>query len=193
MRWVLLIAFFLLASALPAPAQTSGGAGGGEEKQSYLYEWTDGAGVVHLTDGLDKVPKLYRPHARRLEAAPEEGVVPNQPRRLRQQGGSSPAGNAEGGGEAQQKDMWQRRVNAAKQRLAAAEQHYRELEQKRTALLGQWGTPAYAPPGARIEAEQLAGEMQTVQKEIDSARNEVEVAIPEEARKAGVPPGWLRE
>jgi chromosome segregation ATPase len=89
--------------------------------------------------------------------------------------------------------MWQRRVGAAKQRLAAAEQHYRELENRRTTLLGQWGTPAYAPPEARSEAERLAQEMRSVQKEIDDARNEVEVAIPEEARKAGVPPGWLRE
>jgi len=190
MRVGLLIAVFLLASALPAAAQTSGGAGGGEEKQSYIYEWTDGAGVVHLTDSLDKVPKPYRPQARRLEAAPEERVAPNQPR---QQGASSPAGNAEEQREAQQKAMWQQRVGAAKQRQAAAERHYRELEQRRTYLLGQWGTPAYAPPGARIEAERLAQEMQSVQKEIDDARNEVEVVIPEEARKAGAPPGWLRE
>ena len=190
MRWGLLIAFFLLASALSAPAQTSGGAGGGEEKQSYIYEWTDGAGVVHLADSLDKVPKPYRPHARRLEAAPGEGAAPNQPR---QQGAFSPAGNAEEQSETQQKALWQRRVNAAQQRLAAAEQHYRELEHRRTALLGQWGTPAYAPPAARSEAERIAQELQSIQKEIDDARNEVEVAIPEEARKAGVPPGWLRE
>jgi hypothetical protein len=84
-------------------------------------------------------------------------------------------------------------MSGAKQRLAAAEQRYRELEQKRTALLGQWGTPAYAPPEARIEAERLAREMQNVQKAIDDARNQIEVVIPEEARKADVPPGWLRE
>jgi hypothetical protein len=89
--------------------------------------------------------------------------------------------------------MWQRRVSMAKQRLAAAKQRYQELDQKRTSLLGQWGTPAYAPPEARIEAQRLAQEMDSVQKEIDDARNEVEVVIPEEARKAGVPPGWLRE
>jgi hypothetical protein len=186
MRSGLLIAVFLLVSVLPVLAQT----GGGEEKQSYIYEWTDGKGVVHLTDSLDKVPKPYRPHARRLEAAPEEGAAANQPR---QQGASSPAGNAEEQREAQQKALWQRRVSAAKQRLATAEQHYREIDQRRTYLLGQWGTPAYAPPEARIEAERLAEEMRSVQKEIDDARNEVEVEIPEEARKAGAPPGWLRE
>jgi hypothetical protein len=190
MRLRLLIAVLIFASALPAPAQTGGSADGVEEKKSYIYQWTDGAGVVHITDGLDKVPKPYRPHARRLEAAPEEGAAPNQPR---QQGASSPARNAEEQREAQQKAMWQRRVGAAKQRLAAAEQHYRELENRRTTLLGQWGTPAYAPPEARIEAERLAEEIQSVQKEIDAARNEVDVEIPEQARKAGALPGWLRE
>jgi hypothetical protein len=35
--------------------------------------------------------------------------------------------------------------------------------------------------------------MKGVQSEIDAARNDLDVVIPEEARKAGVPPGWLRE
>jgi hypothetical protein len=32
-----------------------------------------------------------------------------------------------------------------------------------------------------------------MQKEIDEARNMLDVVIPEEARRAGVPPGWLRK
>lgn len=190
MRLGLLIAVLILASALTAPAQTGGSAGDVEEKKSYIYQWTDGKGVVHITDGLDKVPEPYRPHARRLEAAPEEGAAQKQPG---QQGVSSPTGNGGEQREAQQKAMWRQRMSDAKQRLAAAEQRYREIDQRRTYLLGQWGTPVYAPPEARIEAERLAREMQIVQKEIDDARNQLEVAIPEEARKAGVPPGWLRE
>jgi chromosome segregation ATPase len=188
MRSGLFIAVFLIImSALPAPAQTAGSA---DEQQSYLYEWTDNTGVVHITDSLDKIPAPYRSNARRLEAAPGEGTAPVRPR---QQGAAPSPGGSEDQREAQEKLVWQRRMSDAKQRLAAAEQRYRELEQRRTALLGQWGTPAYAPPAARVEAERLSGEMQSVQKEIDSARNEVEVVIPEEARKAGVPPGWLRE
>jgi hypothetical protein len=35
--------------------------------------------------------------------------------------------------------------------------------------------------------------MKEVRKEIDEIRRELDEAIPEEARKAGVPPGWLRE
>lgn len=192
MHQVLFIAvfLFLFMPPLPAPAQTAGSAGGVEGQKSYIYQWTDSDGVIHITDSLDKVPKPYRPNARRLEAAPEEGATPDRPR---QQGTAPSAGSAEEGREAQQKALWQQRMSSAKQRLAAAEQRHRELEQRRAALLGQWGTPAYAPPEARIEAERLGQEMQNVQKEIDDARNEVEVVIPEEARRTGVPPGWLRE
>lgn len=188
MRPVFLITvfLFLFLPALPTPAQT----GNADEKRSFIYEWTDGKGVVHITDSLDKVPEPYRQNARRHEAAPEGGAAPDRPR---QQGAAPSGGGASEQSEAQQKTQWQQRLRGAKQRLAGAEQRYRELEQKRTALLGQWGTPAYAPPGARIEAERLSAEMQDVQKEIDKARNEVEVVIPEEARKEGVPPGWLRE
>jgi flagellar motility protein MotE (MotC chaperone) len=184
----LLIAVFLvILSALPASAQTAGST---DEKQSYLFEWTDSKGVVHITDSLDKVPTEHRSNMRRREAAPEEGTAPARPR---QPGTAPSADSAEDQREAQEKAAWQRRMSDAKQRLAAAEQRYRELEQRRTALLGQWGTQAYAPSSARVEAERLSVEMQGVQKEIDNARNEVDVVIPEEARKAGVPPGWLRE
>ena len=35
--------------------------------------------------------------------------------------------------------------------------------------------------------------MNVEQKRIDEARNMLNVVIPEEARKAGIPPGWLRD
>src|SRR5512147_220278 len=102
MHQVLLIAVFLFMfmPALPVPAQTGGSAGSVEEQKSYIYQWTDGTGVVHITDSLDKVPKPYRPNARRLEAVPEEGAAPDRPR---QQGSAPSPGRVEEQGEAQQK------------------------------------------------------------------------------------------
>ncbi len=35
--------------------------------------------------------------------------------------------------------------------------------------------------------------MNNVQSEIEQAKHMLNEVIPEEARKAGVPPGWLRE
>src|SRR5512143_1143204 len=124
----ILLSVILLTFALPVFAQTGGNAVGIEEKQTYIYQWTDGQGVVHITDGLDKVPNQYRHDARRLESVPEEGAVPNRPG---QQGAASPAGNGEEQRAAEQKAMWQQRMSAAKQKLAAAEQHYHEIDQRR--------------------------------------------------------------
>jgi hypothetical protein len=189
MRRGLLIAAFLLAAMTPVFAQPAA-ENEQDEQNAYLYQWTDDGGVVHVTDGLGKVPARFQSKARRLEAAPEAGAAPSQPA---QQGVSSSPDNRQEQRESEQKALWQRRMQEAKSRIAAATQHYQEIEQRRTALLGPWGTPAYAPPQVRLEAERAAEEMQRVQREIDDARHEAEVIIPEEARKAGVPPGWLRE
>jgi hypothetical protein len=186
----------LLVSAPVVFAQDAGQAGGQEEKKpaeqkSYLYEWTDSKGVVHITDGLGKVPQKFRAGARRLEATPAEGSVEDRsgPLRISEPAGPSRQEEIEAG----QKAQWQQRLSAAKKNLADAEKRYRDLEQKRAALQGPWGVPANAPAAVRIEIQQLDEEMQGVQREIDSVRNEVEVVIPDEARKEGVPPGWLRE
>ena len=43
------------------------------------------------------------------------------------------------------------------------------------------------------EMKELDGDLARARNEADKARNEVEVTIPDEARRAGIPPGWLRE
>ena len=183
----------LLVSAPAVFAQDIGQAGSQEEKKpeetkSYLYQWTDSKGGVHISDRLDKVPQEFRAGAQRLESAPGEGPAEDRSGRLRSSG---PARQEEI--EAGQKAEWQQRMITAKQRLADAEKRYHDLEQKRASLLGPWGVPANAPAGVRLEMQQLDEDMLRVQREFNEARNEVEVVIPEAARKAGVPPGWLRE
>jgi hypothetical protein len=41
--------------------------------------------------------------------------------------------------------------------------------------------------------QQIENDMQRTRREIDDIKNEINTVIPDEARKAGVPPGWLRE
>jgi hypothetical protein len=55
------------------------------------------------------------------------------------------------------------------------------------------GGPAYGPIENKVKAAQIEQQMKEVQKQIDEARNMLDVVIPDEARKAGVPPGVLRE
>ncbi len=194
MRYYLLIIFVFLLTGAPGHTQVYDQTGSQEEKtqeEHYLYQWTDSKGVVHITDSLSKVPAKYRSEAQKLESSPGTEVMENQPR---QQGITSPSGNT--GNEERrnaQKEEWQNRMKAAKQKLADAEQRYRDLEQQRDLLLGSWGGPASGHLEGREEADRIQQQMQQVQREIDDAREQIEVVIPDEARKAGIPPGWLRE
>jgi len=192
MRVVLIIVMILMGSAVMAFAQA--------EKQPQvedkatetgsLYQWVDDKGDVHITDNLGSIPKKYRYKARRLEgsAANEESPEQIQPEKTSPTRIHNPEGT-----EDERKIEWQQRMKEARQQLADAEKRYRDLDQKRNELLGAWGGVASGHLEDRMKAQKIEGEMQQVQREIDSARNEVENVIPEQARKAGVPPGWLRE
>ncbi len=191
-----ILVLVLLTCASGISAQTADQNGGqGEKKQeerkSVLYQWTDGKGVVHITDDLNKIPEKYRSNARRLETAPETSETPGPSGRPRIS--PAPGESQEEEREADLKEEWQQRMKRAKERLADAERRYHALEEKRNNLLGSWGGPASGHLAGREEADRVDQEMKQVQKEIDADRNEVENVIPEAARKAGVPPGWLRE
>ncbi len=196
MRLILFILMTLfLAGASVAYAQTADQNGDqGEKKQeerkSVLYQWIDGKGNAHITDDLNKVPSKYRAKAKRLEStdgADETQAVAPEP----EDEETERADREER--EENLKAEWQLRMKTAKRRLADAEYRYRALEEKKNSLGGSWGGPASGHLESREEAERIDQEMHEVQKEIDDARNEIENVIPEEARKAGVPPGWLRE
>ncbi len=195
MKPVLLIIMMLLLAGVPAVhAQTSAQDGGPaetkqEEQKNVLYQWTDGKGVVHITDDLNKIPEKYRPNARRLETTPGAEETPGGPGR--QPSVSPPSGYSDDR-DADRKAEWQGRMKAAKQKLADAERRYRELEEQRNILLRGWGGPASGHIAGREEADRIDQQMTQVQKEIDDTKNYIEVGLPDEARKAGVPPGWLR-
>ncbi len=195
MRLSLIIVAALLVTASPTYAEPADQTGKqGEQKQeaqkNYLYQWTDEKGVVHISDSLDKVPEKFRENAKKLESAPGTSGVESQRRPGYM---TAPSGYSEEEREADRKEEWQERMKAAKQKLANAEQRYTELEQKRDQLLRSWGGPASGHLEGREEADRIDQEMKQVQQEINDARNQIEVVIPDEARRAGVPPGWLRE
>jgi uncharacterized protein YukE len=161
-----------------------------ETTKSYLYQWTDEKGTVNIADGLDKVPKAYRDTAVKMGQPSKEDA--DQKQQVQQQPGY-PSRSGSGAADDAGKGVWQQRMSGAKQRLAAAEKKYQELDQRRNELLQSWGGPASGRLDTRTEADSVEQEMRNVQREIDAARNDLDVVIPEEARKAGIPPGWLRE
>lgn len=161
-----------------------------ELKKSFLYQWTDAKGIVHITDGLDKVPKNYRNKAVKVNQPKKEDA--DQEQQAQQESGY-PSGTDAEVADAAAKAAWQQRMRAARQRLVDAESRYKALVQRRDELLRSWGGPASGQLAERIEADGVEEKMKDVQKEIDEAQKDIDIVIPDEARKAGIPPGWLRE
>jgi hypothetical protein len=192
MRRMLLLILVLAGFAVTVFAQADPQAqtGDREHQNNYLYQWTDDKGIVHITDGLGKVPKQYREKAIKLKQPKKEDIDQGQ---QVQQESIYPSGAESEAADAVVKRVWQQRMREAKQRLEAAEKRHHELDQRRNELLRSWGGPASGHLAERTEIENIDQEIRDVQREIDEARNEVDVVIPEEARKEGIPPGWLRE
>jgi hypothetical protein len=191
MRTILLIAVFLIVATNTAFAQTEPQAQPEVKNQqkTYLYQWVDEKGAAHVTDNLGKVPKKYRGKVQMLEQAPTE----SEPASAQPQVTAPPQRVDESRNEEYAKMEWQQRMKDARVRLADAERRYQDLDQKRTEALGKWGGVASGQLEGRLEAERIAEQMKQVQLEINDARNQIENVIPDEARKAGIPPGWLRE
>jgi len=190
MRALVAIVMVLMAFVPAALAQTGDQAGNKDVKKQYLYEWTDSKGGVHITDDLGEVPERYRLKSRKIEIPKGEEVGPEQ----RMQGATgTQSGVATDEQEAASKAAWQQRIRDWKARLADARKRYQDLDQKRLEALAKWGGPASGHLEGRAEADRIAQDMKEVQQDIDVARDMVENVLPEEARKAGIPPGWLRE
>ena len=161
----------------------------------YLYQWKDDQGVVNVTDDLDKVPPKYRSKATQLL---QPGVDKEEQRRGDTRKGEQPqnldAGTSPDRDEIR-KAQWQQRMQDARRRLTVAEDRYSQIEQRRSDLISKTGSSGAALPTQEMldEMNELDGELARARSEADKARNEVEVTIPDEARREGIPPGWLRE
>lgn len=169
----------------------AGAEGQGDSSTSYLYQWTDEQGNAHITDRLESVPAKYRSRVRAIQQ-PGQG---EQGQQVQQPSAPVPSEADAAGTDADKKEEWQNRVRDAKRRLANAEQQYRQLEQRKAEITAQWGASGATLPPQEVldKMQQIENDMQRTRREIDDIKNEINTVIPDEARKAGVPPGWLRE
>lgn len=160
------------------------------EEKRHLYKWTDSDGTVHLTDDQTKVPEQFRKNVQIIEESPSRKTESSGA----QQPAVQPVVPQTTDGNEHLKSMWQQRMAAERRKKAAAEAKYRQLMQDRDRLQEQWGYGLY---GYSLEVsrrlDQLNLQIDQAKKELDAAEVNIEETIPEEARKAGVPPGWLRE
>lgn len=88
------------------------------------------------------------------------------------------------------KAEWTDRMKAARKRQRTLLEEFRKTQKAYQTLAIKPSFTLF--PGQAKEKQRLLARLTQLEKELDAAIHEVSVVIPTEARKAGVPPGWVR-
>ncbi len=170
------IAVLLFSIGLPAGAEAA------------LYTWIDSAGREHFVDDLAKVPAEYRDQAARHE--PSERLISVQPRPPQSASGQE-RGEATPSSSGKDESQWRNEANEIrrqiKQRQADLEFYYRA--QQDCAESQKNVDYSRKRDCANLYTENLT----RTKADIELLQKRLENDLPEEARKAGASPGWLRE
>ncbi len=162
-----------------------------------FYSWTDKNGFDHATDDISKVPEEYRTQALSHKAVDEEpapapnmGKGPAAPaykeKAMKRPSSASDHTDVNGNGEA----YWHERAEELRGRIARLQDEYEYTDQQlqvcershRIDVRGK-GTDC---PGMYEPRKQR------IRQSLERARKALEVDLPDEARKLGAYPGWLR-
>jgi chromosome segregation ATPase len=97
-----------------------------------------------------------------------------------------------------QRASWKQRVDAAKAAITSAETRLAQLEAERTKFNADLAPVSAAEAQDPLRLQKRGAKLAEMNKEVDAQKVTVEtarkalVALEEQARKEGVPPGWLR-
>ena len=175
---VLIIVFVLAAGAVPARAE--------------FYRWTDRDGKEFYTNEKEKIPAEYQNTARPVEVRDERVNVGQKPAAAGAQKVKKTPEHKDKYGHGE--EYWRARAGKLRRQLREQQQDYddvlKQIEtHERQATAGgssARGKKASGTASLRKKKSQL-------EKKIARTRRELEVDLPEEARKADAYPGWLRE
>jgi len=166
-----------------------------------IYSWTDRGGISHYSDDISKVPTEYQDQARAKkipdsqEPAMEQGG--NQPgpdstpkykkeKKAAKKGSYDPEDtDSSGRGEA----YWHNRAESLRQRLKDLQEEYESLSSQEK----ECESKSYNAYGKkRMDCTSYQRYKERTNITIERTRRQLEVDLPDEARKAGAYPGWLR-
>lgn len=176
-----------------SPAPTSG-SGTMSFSSGGIYTWIDANGQLHITDRLEDVPAKQRAAS---EERSNQGVLPGSGKgtynRMTNDGSApapSPAQPSPGGTsnpeQAQQKAQWQGRLQSYQKQSEDASRRIVELEAELLHLRN------ILPPGHFEEVEVIQAKLEQERARKAEADEMLDGGLADEARKAGVPPGWVR-
>ncbi len=160
------------------------------------FQWMDEDGTAGFTDNVLTVPRQHR-----------KGVVKRQAREparsstVRPQAEATPSGQPVEGEivdedePASERERWRERLQTAKAKIVELRAERGELEKKvDESRRGRWFT--FGPGASDLERQKdipkIEQEIKDLDQQIKQLEGEVRIVIPREARRAGIPPGWLR-
>jgi Domain of unknown function (DUF4124) len=179
------------------------------------YQWVDKEGTVHLTDNPAELPEPYRTKAlnelkekrkeTKQKSSPTDdlGTLPDvSNEKLPQTPREVPAISAPDtpvapyrssleSDNAAKKKVWKEKVKQARDEVT-------NLTALCDSLRSQLGEAmnakaVFSRPSDIARAEKADADLKQCEQNLDSARRYLEEDLPDEARRSGVPPGWLRQ
>jgi len=174
-RWALIGAALVLSLDQLASAQSLGAVAKETEAKR---KTTKSSGKVYTNDSLQSSPTPTPPAAAAAPAAPTP---------------ESGSGDKAKSDPAKDEAAWRDRIKTERDALARSEAFSAALQSQINGLYGEF-TACQAPPQCNevsAKRQKAMSELERVKKEIET-HNKAIADIQEEARKAGVPAGWVR-
>lgn len=161
-----------------------------------FYRWVDRDGKEFYSNEKDKIPAEYRSQAKPVEVHEERVSVGSQPAA----GNAKPAaGSAKPAVVAEHKDKYGRGEAYWRQRASKLRRELQALQDDHDLLVKQEkddeGKPTRSTSKKSTKKSHTARDNKKARLEKDIARkqHQIDVELPDEARKADAYPGWLRE
>jgi len=151
------------------------------------YQWTEKDGTVGFADSLEKVPPQYRQSAKRLEETKESTKsfqrVPTPPSRST----TIPSAPTDQGDTSA---VWRQRMTAARAELEELKKQRQGVQKEYDTLRAEFYVRSFADPEKDAK---LRAKLAELDEKIKKKENDINTAIPDEARRAGVPLGALSQ
>jgi hypothetical protein len=151
------------------------------------YRWTDKNGNVGFADSLQKVPQQYRESAKRLDgksggpSTKPLQIVPSLP----QPDAGVPPADAE-----DTYATWRDRVREARSELEALKTQREVAQKEYDTLRAELYVRSFTDPELDAKYRTRLAELD---QQISQKEKELNTTLPDEARKAGIPPGVLNQ
>lgn len=158
------------------------------EARAEFYKWVDRDGREFITNEKEKIPAAYRHTAKPVEVRNDRVSVGQQPVDAEKRTGSS----------AEHKDRYGRGEQYWNKRAENLRRQLREQQGDYDLLLKQERDEEANPrklssKSKKSSARSSRDKKKTkIEKKIARLQHELEVELPEEARKADAYPGWVR-